>query len=63
VGNFSALFWPEQVTFWQDDDNDDICFVLDQQVDLDFYCSETIVVAPFGHIILIPSQPVFDLTA
>jgi hypothetical protein len=27
--NFSAISWREQVTF-QWDDNDDVCFVLDQ---------------------------------
>jgi hypothetical protein len=33
VINFSAITWWEQVTFGQD--NDDVCFVLDQQVKLD----------------------------
>ena len=49
--------------------NDDILFVLDQHAYLDFYSVGTPKlqsagghVAPFGHIILIPSQPVFVLT-
>jgi hypothetical protein len=29
MSNFSAISWQEQVTFWWDDD--DVCFVLDQQ--------------------------------
>jgi hypothetical protein len=49
--------------------NDDVRFVLDQHAELDFYSSSSLKqqsagrhVAPLGHIILIPSQPVFALT-
>jgi hypothetical protein len=44
-------------------------FVLDQHAELDFYSASSLKrqsagrhVAPLGHIILIPSQPVFALT-
>ena len=44
-------------------------FVLDQHAYLDFYSASSLKqqsadrhVAPLGHIILIPSQPVFALT-
>jgi len=57
----------EQVNFqWYDDE---VRFVLDQHADLDFYSSSSMKqqsagrhVAPLGHIILIPRQPVFALT-
>ena len=49
--------------------NDDARFVLDQHAELDFYIARTLKqqsvyghVAPLGHIILIPSQPVFEPT-
>ena len=56
----------EQVNFqWNDDE---VRFALDQHAELDFYSvsslnkqSETIHVAPLGHINLILSQPVFAL--
>jgi hypothetical protein len=45
---------------------DDVCFVLDQHAELNFYNASSLKqlsagrhVAPLGHIILIPSQPVF----
>ena len=48
------------------DDDDEVCFVLDQHADLDFYSASLLKqqstgrhVAPLVHIILIPSQPVF----
>ena len=48
-------YWREQVTFWWDDvHDDDVHFVLDQQ-------SAGRHVDPLGHIILIPSQPIFVL--
>jgi hypothetical protein len=64
---FSAISWREQVNFqW---DNDEVRFVLDQHAELDFYSASSlkqqsagIHVAPLGHIILIPSQPVFALS-
>ena len=46
-----------------------LCFVLDQHAWLDFYSASSLKqqsmgrhVAPLGHIILIPSQPVFALS-
>ena len=62
--NFSAISWREQVNFqWGDDD---VCFVLDQHAELDFYIVSSMKqqsvgkhVAPLGHIILIPYQAVF----
>ena len=63
----SAISWREQVNFQWDDD--EVRFVLDQHAELDFYGasalkqqSATRLVAPLGHIILIPSQPVFALS-
>jgi hypothetical protein len=58
--------WQEQVNFQWDDD--EVRFVLDRHAELDFYSASSlkqqpadIHVAPLGHIILIPSQPVFAL--
>lgn len=34
VSNFAVYKWQEQVSFWWDDD--DICFVQDQHIPLDF---------------------------
>jgi hypothetical protein len=66
MSNFKILSWRERVTFWWDDD--DVCFVLDQHAELDFRSASSLKqqyagrhVAPLGHIILIPSQPVFAL--
>jgi len=64
---FSAITWREQVNFqWYDDE---VRFVLDQHAELDPYSASSPKqqsvdrpVAPFGHIILILSQPVFALT-
>jgi hypothetical protein len=62
------MSWREQINFQWDDD-DEIRFVLDQHSELDFYSASSLKqqsagrhVAPLGHIILIPSQPVFALT-
>jgi len=62
--NCSAIPRREQVNFQCD--NDEIRFVLDQHTELDFYSASSLKqqsvdrhVAPLGHIILIPSQPVF----
>ena len=48
---------------------DEVCIVLDQHAYLDFYIASSLKqqpsgrhVAPLGHIILIPSQPVFALS-
>jgi len=61
---FSAISWREQVNFQWDDG--EIHFVLDQPAELDFYSASSLKqqsadrhVAPLGHIIMIPSQPVF----
>ena len=50
-------------------DDDEVRFVLDQHAELDFYSASSLkqqsagrYVAPLGHIILIPNQPVFALT-
>ena len=65
--NVSAISWWEQVNFQWDDD--DIRFALDQHAELHFYGASSLKqqsadrhVAPLGHIILIPSQPVFALS-
>jgi predicted alpha/beta hydrolase len=67
--NFSAISWREQVNFQWDDDDDEGRFVLDQHAELDFYSASSLKqqstsrhVAPLGHIILIPSQPVVALS-
>jgi hypothetical protein len=46
-----------------------LCFLLDQHAELDFYSASSLKqqsacrpIIPHGHIILIPSQPVFALT-
>ena len=63
----SAISWREQVNFQWDDD--EVRFVLDQHAELDFYSASSLKqqsagrhVAPLGHIIMIPSQPVFALS-
>ena len=68
IDQSSAISCGEQVTFWWDDDGG-VNFVLDQHHELDFYSASSLKqqsavghVAPLGHIILIPSQPVFTLT-
>ena len=67
LSNFSAISWWEQVIFNENDDN--VRFVLDQHAELNFNSASSLKqqsavkhVAPLGHIILIPSQPVFALT-
>ena len=61
LGTNSAMSWREQVNCQCDDE---IRFVRDQHVELDFYSASSLKqqYAPLGHIILIPSQPVFALT-
>ena len=67
VSNFSGISWREIVTFWWDD-GDDVCFVLDQHSQLNFYNASSLKqfvgrhVAPLRHIILILSQPVFAVS-
>ena len=65
--NVSAISWREQVNFHRDDD--EVRFVLDQHAEFDFYSASSLKqqsadrhVTPLGHIILIPSQPVFALS-
>ena len=67
INDFSAISWREQVNYQWDDD--EVRFVLDQHAELDFNSSSSLKqqstgrhVAPLGHIILIPSQPVFALS-
>jgi hypothetical protein len=50
-------------------DDDEVRLVLDQHADLDLYSASSLKqesagrnVTPFGHIILIPSQPIFALS-
>jgi hypothetical protein len=64
---FSAILWREQANFQWDDD--EVRFALDLHAELDFYSASSLKqqsagrhVAPLGHIILIPSQPVFALS-
>ena len=67
LSNYSAISSREQVNFqWNDDE---IRFVLDQHASFDFYSASSLKqhstdrhVAPLGHIIMIPSQPVFALS-
>ena len=55
---YLAISWRVQVNFQWDDD--EVCFVLDQHAELDFYSDSSLKqqsagrhVAPLGHIILI----------
>jgi len=68
LSNFSAISsWWEQVNFqW---DADEVCFVLDQHVQLDFYSTSSLKqqsvdrhLTPLWYIIIISSQPVFALS-
>jgi hypothetical protein len=61
------MLWREQINFQWDDY--EVRFVLDQHAELDFYSDSSLKqqsagrhVTPLGHIILIPSQPVFALS-
>ena len=63
----SHIIWREQVNFQCD--KDEVRFVLEQHAEMDFYSAGSLKqqsagrhVAPLGHIILIPSQPVFVLS-
>jgi hypothetical protein len=67
LGNFWAISSRVQVNLQWDDD--DVRFVLDQHTQLEFYSAGSLIqqyadmhVARRGHIILIPSQPVFALS-
>ena len=67
IPNFSVISWREQVSFQWDDD--EVHFVQDQHAELDFYSASSLKqqsagkhVVPLGHIILIPSRPVFALS-
>ena len=58
------MSWLEQVNFQINDDD-----VLDEHTELDFYSASSLKqqsterhVALLGHIILIPSQPIFSLS-
>ena len=72
MSKFLVISWREQVTFWWDDNDTDVCFVLDQHAQLDYFSDGSLKqqsvgrhVTPLGHIILILSQPptVFALTS
>jgi hypothetical protein len=61
-----ALNTINQINFQWDDD--EVHFELDQHAELDYYRASSLKqqsacrhIAPLGHIILIPSQPVFDV--
>ena len=63
----SPISWRKQGNYEWDDD--EVCIVLDQHAEVDLYSASSLKqqsagrhVAPFGHIILIPSQPVFALS-
>jgi hypothetical protein len=67
IQQFSAIPWRKQVNFQWDDD--EVCFLLDQHAELDFYSASSLKqqsacrdVTPLGHIILIPNKPVFALS-
>ena len=65
IFQLQCISWREQVNFqWNDDD--EVCFVLDQPAELSFYSASSLKqqsagshVTPLGRIILIPRQPVF----
>ena len=40
--HFSAILWQEQVAFWWDDDDEDVCFVQDQNAKLDNYSASSL---------------------
>jgi hypothetical protein len=55
MSNFLAISWREQFMFWWDDD-DDVCFVLEQHAELDFNSDSSLKqqsvgrhVAPLSH--------------
>ena len=63
---FSSVMARTSYFQWNDGD---VRFVLDQHAELDFFSASTLKqqsagrhIAPLGHIILIPSQPVYALT-
>ena len=65
--NFAAILWREQVNYQWDDD--EVRFILDQHAELDFISADSLRqqsagrnITPFGHIILIPSQPILALS-
>jgi hypothetical protein len=67
VSNFSAILRREQENYQWDDDY--VRFVLDQHAELDIFSASSLKqqfagknVTPFGHIIPIPSQPIFALS-
>ena len=58
----------ERTSYSRCDDND-VCFVLDQLPELNFYSASSMKqqstgrhVAPLGHIVLVPSQTLLVLT-
>ena len=66
---YLAISWREQVTFRQDDDDDDVRIILYQEAFLNLYSIMSLKqqsvsrhMTPLGHIILIPSLSVIALT-
>ena len=66
MSKFSAISWQEQVIFRGDDE---VSFVLNQHALFNVYSANSLKqqsadrhVALLGHIILIPSQPVYALS-
>jgi hypothetical protein len=64
----NQFFSENKLHFWWDEEKD-VRFVLDKHTELNFYSASSLKqqssgkhVAPLGHIILIPSQPVFKHT-
>ena len=62
------LYYDENKLFLNDD-HDEVRFVLDQHTELDFYSASSLKqqsaerhLSPLGHIMPIPSQPVFALS-
>ena len=66
--HFSRTWWWEQCIFQEDDD--EVRFVLDQHAEFHYYSASSLKqhsadrnVAPLGHLIMIPRQPVFGFSS
>ena len=69
VSNHVTQYLKFSITVNYQWDDDEVRFVPDQHAEFDFYSASSLKqqsagrhVAPLGHIILIPSQPVFALS-
>ena len=67
----SAIFqlYYDENTLFLNDDHEEVRFVLDQHTELDLYSASSLkqqsadrYLSPLGHIMPIPSQPVFALS-